>query len=186
MIDLVKLTDYKEAFGFFARQLAYPDKLSMQELTMDGAFAPSIQPLIQAYKEKMQERSMDEIEEKYVETFDFQKSSTLYMTFAKYEDSKERGNMLTALKAMYEMYGLEVTDTELPDYLPMMCEFLYAAEWVDNEHAEASMQTMLAIIEDGSFKLLKSLEKADSPYFYLVKALRETFKLCLRKEAAEV
>lgn len=182
MIDLVKLTEYKEAFGFFARQLAYPDKQAFSEMTMDGALAPSIDSLIDTYREEMQKLSMDEIEELYVQTFDFQKASTLYMTFAKYEDSKERGNMLTALKAIYEMFGLNISDTELPDYLPLMCEFLYAAEWPDNEHAEASINTLVNIVEDGSYGLMKSLEKFNSPYFYLVKALRETFKLCLRKE----
>nr|WP_247681565.1 nitrate reductase molybdenum cofactor assembly chaperone [Paenibacillus sp. Marseille-P2973] len=182
VIDLVKLTEYKEAFGFFARQLAYPDKQAFSEMTMDGALAPSIDSLIDTYREEMQKLSMDEIEELYVQTFDFQKASTLYMTFAKYEDSKERGNMLTALKAIYEMFGLNISDTELPDYLPLMCEFLYAAEWPDNEHAEASINTLVNIVEDGSYGLMKSLEKYNSPYFYLVKALRETFKLCLRKE----
>ncbi len=182
VIDLAKLNDHKEAFGFFARQLAYPDKLTFTEMTMDGAFAPSVDPLIETYRGNMQQLSMDEIEELYVQTFDFQKASTLYMTFAKYEDSKERGNMLTALKAIYEMFGLDITESELPDYLPLMCEFLYAAEWPDNEHAEASINTLVSIVEDGSYPLMKSLEKYNSPYYYLVKALRETFKLCLRKE----
>ncbi len=182
VIDLLKLTQYKEAFGFFARQLAYPDKQAFSEMTMDGALAPSIDSLIETYREEMQKLSMDEIEELYVQTFDFQKASTLYMTFAKYEDTKERGNMLTALKAIYEMFGLNISDTELPDYLPLMCEFLYAAEWPDNEHAEASINTLVNIVEDGSYGLMKALEKYKSPYFYLVKALRETFKLCLRKE----
>lgn len=185
MIDLVKLNEFKEAFGFFARQFAYPDKLTMQQLLMDGAIAPSIDPLITAYRAKMQEFSMDEIEELYVQTFDFQKSTTLYMTYTKYEDTKERGNMLTALKAMYEMFGLEVADNELPDYLPLMCEFLYAAEWLGNKHTETSIRTLLTIMEDGTYQLMKSLEKVDSPYFHLVKALRETFKLCVSKEVSQ-
>ncbi|MEF2965801.1 nitrate reductase molybdenum cofactor assembly chaperone [Paenibacillus sp. M1] len=183
MIDLVKLNGVKEAFGFFARQLAYPDKLSLSQMTMDGAIAPSIASFIDTYRDKMQQLSMDEIEELYVDTFDFQKSSTLYMTYFKYEDNKERGNMLSTLKAIYDMYGLEIADNELPDYLPLMCEFIYAANLQDDEWSNASINTLLSILEDGTYHLMKALEKCDSPYFYLVKALRETFKLCLRKEA---
>ncbi|WP_334074443.1 nitrate reductase molybdenum cofactor assembly chaperone [Paenibacillus sp. A14] len=185
MIDLVKLNDYKEAFGYFARQLAYPEKQSMQNLTMDGDVPPAIAQLLKTYREKMEQLSMEEIEERYVQTFDFQKTTTLYMTFYKYEDSRERGNMMTALKAIYEMFGLEIADSELPDYLPLMCEFLYAAEWGGHEKAELGVNTLLSVLEDGTYSLMNALEKSESPYFYLVKALRETFKCCLRKEALE-
>lgn len=185
MIDLVKLNDYKEAFGFFARQLAYPEKRSMQNLTMDGDVPPPVAELLNAYREQMELLSMEEIEERYVQTFDFQRSTTLYMTYFKFEDSRERGNMLSALKAIYETFGLEMADSELPDYLPLMCEFLYAAEWVGQEKAELGVSTLLSVLEDGTYSLMNALEKIESPYFYLVKALRETFKCCLRKEALE-
>ncbi|MDU5949135.1 MAG: nitrate reductase, partial [Paenibacillus macerans] len=59
---------------------------------------------------------------------------------------------------------------------------LYAAQWLNQEQAETAMQTLLTVLEDGTYKLMKSLEKQDSPYFYLIKGLRETFKLCLRQE----
>ncbi|GIP10713.1 nitrate reductase molybdenum cofactor assembly chaperone [Paenibacillus macerans] len=184
MIDLVKLHEYKEMFGFFAGQLAYPDKAAFRELREAEELncPPAVREPIAAYRERMLLLSMDDIEEQYVQTFDFEKSSTLYMTYFKYEDSRERGQMLTALKGVYELYGLEMEGRELPDYLPVMCEFLYAAQWLNQEQAETAMQTLLAVLEDGTYKLMKSLEKQDSPYFYLIKGLRETFKLCLRQE----
>jgi nitrate reductase delta subunit len=106
------------------------------------------------------------------------------MTYFKFEDAKERGQMLVKLKVLYEMYGLEMPDGELPDYLPLMCEFLYAAEWVQDAKTTENFRMPIAILEDGTYHLLKALEKMESPYFHLVKGLRETLKACVEQEAA--
>ncbi len=182
VIDLAKLYEHKQLFGMVARQLAYPDKRTFQPGLQGEGLIPEIAALFGSYWNKMQQLSLDEIEERYVQTFDFQKSTTLYMTHAKFEDSRERGAMLATLKSIYEMYGLEIADNELADYLPLMCEFLYAADWRQHPHAEESFQTLFAVLEDGTYELLKALERIQSPYYDLVKALRQTFKLCLRQE----
>jgi nitrate reductase delta subunit len=182
VIDLDKLYDHKHTFGICAKQLAYPDKLTFAAMQLDDEINPTIGKLLQSFWDQMQLLSLDEIEELYVQTFDFQKSTTLYMTHAKFEDSRERGQMLANLKAIYEMYGLEISDGELSDYLPLICEFLYAADWRKHEHAEESMGLLTAVLEDGTYELLKALQKMDSPYYGSVKALRETLKLCLRQE----
>ena len=182
VIDLNKLVEHKSSFGFFAQQLAYPDKQTFSNMELEGEFPASVSELIQYYWENMQQLSLDEIQEQYVQTFDFQKHSTLYMTYVKFEDAKERGQMLERLKASYELYGMEIADGELPDYLPLMCEFLYAANWNADEEQGEWFQTMLAVMEDGSYALHQALQKQESPYAYLIKAFRETFKLCLAQE----
>lgn len=182
VIDLLKLSQYKSSFGFFAQQLAYPNEQTLQTTEWEGPAAPSVLTKIEKYIESVQHLGIDELEELYVQTFDFQKKSTLHMTYAKFEDGKERGQMLAKLKATYEMFGLEISAGELSDFLPLMCEFLYAADWEDHPRAEESFQTLLGVLEDGTYTLLKSLEKYNSPYYDLVHALREIFKLCLQKE----
>ncbi|MDU4697482.1 MAG: nitrate reductase molybdenum cofactor assembly chaperone [Paenibacillus sp.] len=184
MIDLVKLDEHRELFGFFAGQLVYPDKETFGLIRESGedVLPPAIMTPVTRYREQMLALSMEEIEELYVDTFDFEKSSTLYMTYSKYEDSKDRGQLLTSLKAVYEMFGLEMEDRELPDFLPLMLEFLYAADWLNHPHGETGMLTVITILEDGTFQLMKSLESKGNPYYELVKALRETFKLCLSQE----
>lgn len=184
MIDLVKLDENRELFGFFAGQLAYPDKETFASIRESGeeAWPPAVMDPVAKYRERMLALSMEEIEELYVDTFDFEKSSTLYMTYFKYEESKERGQLLTSLKAVYEMFGLEMVDRELPDFLPLMLEFLYVADWLGHPHGEAGINTVIAILEDGSYQLMKSLEQKENPYFNLIKGLRETFKRCLSQE----
>lgn len=184
VIDQVKLDAHRELFGFFAGQLVYPDKETFASIQEGGeeAFPASVMEPVSKYREQMLARSMEEIEELYVDTFDFEKSSTLYMTYFKYEDSKDRGQLLTSLKLVYEMFGMEMVDRELPDFLPLMLEFLYAADWLHHPHGLMAMQTVISILEDGTYQLMKSLESKGNPYYPLIKALRETFKLCLSQE----
>ncbi|MFS0783724.1 nitrate reductase molybdenum cofactor assembly chaperone [Bacillus sp. 1P06AnD] len=181
MINLEKLTHCKPAFGFFAQTLTYPEKRDFQPDLFNGAFDPSSPGYesAKAYWEQIHGFSMEKIEEAYVETFDFDKHSTLYMTFPKFGDTKERGQMLARLKVMYEMFGLQMPEEELSDYLPLMCEFIYAAEWEDDSHAEESFRMFIAVLEDGTFHLLNALKENESPYYHLVKSLRDTVKSCI-------
>ncbi|MDR0267405.1 nitrate reductase molybdenum cofactor assembly chaperone [Paenibacillus sp.] len=186
MINLEKLHDYKDVFGFFARQLTYPEKLDFHPSAFEGALSSShpAYESMKTYWNAMHEYSMEQIEEMYVQTFDFQKKSTLYMTYYKFEEGRERGQMLARLKETYQMFGLEITSSELSDYLPLMCEFLYAADWQGHEkEAAESLDLMVAVMEDGTYHLLKALEKFRSPYFYLIQGLRNTFKTCIIQEA---
>lgn len=89
--------------------------------------------------------------------------------------------MLARLKVLYEMFGLEMPSSELSDFLPLMCEFIYAAEWRGDDRAEESMNLVLMVIEDGTYNLLQSLEAIGSPYYNLVLAIRETCKACLKE-----
>lgn len=184
MIDVAKLYTFKQSFGFFGRQLMYPEKLDFQPHILEDSFT-EIHPAYgdaHTYWSRMQELSMDDIQELYTETFDFQKDCALYMTYFKFEDAKERGQMLLRLKILYEMFGLEMPEGELPDYLPLMCEFLYAAEWMQDPHAPENFRLLFAIFEDGTYHLLAALEKLSSPYFHLVKGLRQTLRACVKQE----
>ncbi|WP_042349272.1 nitrate reductase molybdenum cofactor assembly chaperone [Bacillus massiliigorillae] len=184
MISLQKLYEHKHAFGFFAQQLSYPEKLHFHPMVFEESFDSSEPGYedIKKYWNLIQEYSLEEIEEMYVKTFDFDKKSTLYMTYFKFNDTKERGQMLAKLKVMYEMFGLDMAKEELSDYLPLMCEFLFAAEWSGDQRAQESFDMMLAVLEDGTYHLLQSLKDSDTPYFYLINALRETFKACIEQE----
>lgn len=184
VIDLGRLYDYKETLGFFAQQLSYPEDTTYFQQA-DEHFSsdnPAYRHVL-AYLEGIKNYSLDEIQELYVETFDFNESSTLFMTFFKYKDARERGQMLARLKVLYEMFGLAMPEDELSDYLPLICEFIYGADWHEDPRAKDSFSLLFAVVEDGTYHLLETLEKVNNPYFSLVKALREMFKACLLREA---
>ncbi len=189
VINLEKLNQYKQAFDFFSQHLSYPEELSIfNEEFFEATFASGMPGLssIRSYWDKIGKfDELDKIQEQYIETFDFQKKATLYMTYAKFEDSKERGQMLARLKVLYEMYGLNMDQAELSDYLPLMCEFIFAADWLEDERSLESFSLLFAVIEDGTYHLLQTLEKQNSPYFYLIQGMRELMKSCVLKQEVE-
>ncbi len=181
VIDLDLLYDKKQLFGFFAQQFSYPEKGTFHPNVLEGSVRPSdpSYPFVKEYWDLMQTYSLDEIQEMYTYTLDFQSDATLFMTYVKFGDSKERGQTLARLKVLYEMFGLIMPDSELSDSLPLMCEFIYASEWKGDPRAQQSFSMLLAVLEDGSYHLMKALEKYNSPYYPLVKGMREEFKACI-------
>ena len=59
----------------------------------------------------------------YVETFDLQRRSSLYLTFFAHGDTRKRGQALVALKRLYRAAGLDLDGPELPDHLAVVLEF---------------------------------------------------------------
>jgi len=64
------------------------------------------------------------LQEEYTRTFDLNGTTCLNLTFHEWGDSRERGMALVDLKQLYKAEGYEPLAGELPDYLPMMLEFL--------------------------------------------------------------
>ncbi len=90
--------------------------------------------------------------EHYVQSFDLDKRSGLYLTFYGKGDRRERGMALVRLKQMYRACGLPLEGSELPDYLPVMLEFAAAApagrgELVLREHRPALELVRLSLQE---------------------------------------
>lgn len=187
MINLDEVYKYKKSFGFFSNQLTFPRKIDFHPREFDGTFDPSHPafPYIEQYWKDMHEISLDEIQQVYTQTFDFDRDTNLYMTYFKFEEQKERGQMLAKLKVLYEMFGLKMPDNELSDYLPLMLEFLYAAEWRGDDRAEESLTLLIMVLEDGTYHMIQALERNKSPYFNLIKGLRETFKACVDESMKE-
>lgn len=63
----------------------------------------------------------------YVATFDFTESAALYLTAHELGDSRRRGSALLELRQMLRAAGFEPAVAELPDYLPLLLEFLACA-----------------------------------------------------------
>lgn len=63
------------------------------------------------------------IQREYVDTFDFAKSATLYLSFHAYGDRRQRGMAMLHLKQAYRDAGFALADGALPDHLPAVLEF---------------------------------------------------------------
>lgn len=105
-----------------------------------------------------------EVQQRYVETFDLQRRSSLYLTFYTEGDTRKRGQALLRLKHVYRAAGLEMEGPELPDFLPLMLEFAAIAP--------DGVGTRLLREHRAGLELLRlHLTEIQSPYRFLVEAV---------------
>lgn len=100
----------------------------------------------------------------YVETFDLDKRSGLYLTFYDQGDKRDRGAALLRLKRLYRAAGLPLEGSELPDYLPVVLEFAAAAP---PGHGEIVLREHRAALE----LVRSSLEQRGTPYAHVMAAV---------------
>jgi nitrate reductase delta subunit len=73
------------------------------------------------------ELSQDDLlaaEERYVDLFDRGRALSLHLFEHLHGESRDRGEAMVELKQIYERAGFELSARELPDYLPVMLEYL--------------------------------------------------------------
>ena len=63
-------------------------------------------------------------EERYVALFDRTRAASLHLFEHLYGDSRDRGDAMVELKRVYERAGFQLSTIELPDYLPVLLEYL--------------------------------------------------------------
>jgi nitrate reductase molybdenum cofactor assembly chaperone NarJ/NarW len=121
----------------------------------------------------------EELRRAYVETFDFARRNSLYLTYHVHGDRRQRGVALLRLKQRYGAAGLDLLDGELPDYLPVMLEF--AALAPDDVGLAA-----LADSRDAIELIRAALHEAGSPYALLLDAVASLLPGLTGAQAARV
>jgi nitrate reductase molybdenum cofactor assembly chaperone NarJ/NarW len=106
--------------------------------------------------------SPDTVARHYVETFDLRRRCALYLTYYRYGDTRKRGMAMLAFKAAYRTAGLEPSDGELPDYLPMVLDFAAL-----HPRGEKLLRSHRADLE----LLLRALRDAESAYAGVIEAV---------------
>ena len=95
------------------------------------------------------------LQQRYVETFDLQKRSSLYLTFFTHGDTRKRGQELLRLKRLYRAAGFVLEEGgELPDFLPLILEFASHdpehGGWILREHQAGLELLHIHLRESGS------------------------------------
>jgi nitrate reductase delta subunit len=65
-----------------------------------------------------------DLQERYLLLFDRTRSLSLHLFEHVHGESRDRGQAMIDLKAQYEAAGLEISASELPDFLPLFLEYL--------------------------------------------------------------
>jgi nitrate reductase delta subunit len=156
--------------------LEYPDadlRAALPEIQAAVAGADDIGPeersVLAAFLDKLTARVTSEplvLEEDYVRTFDMVPEHSLHLTHHLIGEDKNRGPALIDLGEYYKGYGFELNADakELPDYLPLMLEFI---SMLEGEEAKLFLSRWTKVLR----QLRVNLEDAGSSYADLLKLL---------------
>jgi len=70
------------------------------------------------------ESDLYDLQERYCLLFDRSRTLALHLFEHVHGESRDRGQAMVDLKAMYEQAGLTIAANELPDYVPLLLEYL--------------------------------------------------------------
>lgn len=119
-------------------------------------------------------------QEDYVSTFDRMRSLSLNLYEHLHGDSRDRGQAMVDLQSVYNRHGYAMSQPELPDFLPLLCEFL---SLIPESGARGILGDAATIIE----ALRLGLEKRQSPYVVVMASLGELAgKKINRQELEEI
>lgn len=116
-------------FKIVSLLLQYPDEALLAVLPELEAAAVQLPPSrertgIEAFLAEVKTRSALDLQERYTAAFDLNPATTLNMTYHVLGDSDKRAALLARLQQAYTAAGYEKTTAELPDFLPLVLEFL--------------------------------------------------------------
>lgn len=110
--------------------------------------------------------SLTEFQAKYVDDFDMTAGNSLYLTYHLFdEQDRDRGPALIELSELYKSTGFEIHDGELPDYLPLILEYVSTMD--DTQSA----RTFLKQTTQAMDIIASNLEKNASPYAPLLRVV---------------
>ena len=118
-------------FKAFSALLSYPSegmRQALPEIADIVRTAPLLDPPrrddLLALIDELGDGDLLAAEERYVDLFDRGRALSLHLFEHLHGESRDRGEAMVELKQLYEKAGFELTARELPDYLPVVLEYL--------------------------------------------------------------
>src|SRR5271166_567711 len=158
-------------FRAFSALLSYPSE-EMRRALPEIADVIGAAPLVAAGERRelldlIDELRRDELlaaEERYVDLFDRGRALSLHLFEHLHGESRDRGEAMVELKQIYEQAGFDLSTRELPDYLPVVLEYLSCRDL-------AEARTMLADCAHILTTIGRSLIARRSRYAAVLQAL---------------
>lgn len=100
----------------------------------------------------------------YIDTFDRGSAASLNLFEHVHGDSRDRGQAMVDLLALYQDKNLALSVSDLPDHLPVFLEFLSV---LDEKEAKQQLQEIRHLVET----IGATLTRRDSPYAAVFEAL---------------
>lgn len=155
---LARLLDYPEAELIAA--LGGLSAALETDAALPAAERQGLAPLLSA----LARGDLLDLQAEYVGLFDRVRSLSLNLFEHFHGDSRDRGQAMAELVALYRRHGLDVTAREMPDHLPLVLEFL-------SLRPPAEARALLAETAPILAQLAHRLERRGSPYAGIFRAL---------------
>lgn len=111
--------------------LAYPEEPMIEALPelqsligADASLPPKQKSDLQQLVSDLSDRDLLLCQENYVDLFDRSRATSLHLFEHVHGESRDRGMAMIDLQTMYGSAGLALNPGELPDYLPVVLEYL--------------------------------------------------------------
>ena len=173
MALLSNITGASRSLRVLARLLSYPDAQlrgdladMRQALRSESAIAPVRMMELEQLMFSLEQRNPLDLEADYVELFDRGHATSLHLFEHVHGDSRDRGPAMIDLTQTYEKAGLFLASGELPDYLPVVLEFVSTQP---NKEARAFLSEMAHIFN----AIFSALQSRETPYAAVLGALLE-------------
>lgn len=135
-------------------------------LADEGIVSASGRAAIDALLHEIASTDIYELQERYFALFDRSRTLSLHLFEHVHGESRDRGQAMADLIALYGSHGLEMTAGELPDFLPLFLEFLSLLP-------DADARTLLAEPAGILRALTDRLAKRNTAYVTVMAALAE-------------
>ena len=125
--------DSKVVLVTMSRILNYPDsnflneRSSIEEFVSEHLSSAKKRNEVLASIKPLYEMTLKDLQELYVETFDYKEKANLYLTAHELGDSRKRGAALIKLQKLICESGYDYEGKDLADYIPMLLELLAIA-----------------------------------------------------------
>lgn len=118
-----------EALRLLSILLCYPtddwlNALPEFERTAARLFDDNFRETIGRFLRHLALQPLSDLQTAYTASFDLDPSATLNLSWHRYGDSEKRAAMLSQLQQLYHQSGWDRVTSDLPDYLPLLLEFL--------------------------------------------------------------
>lgn len=167
------ITGASRSLRVLARLLSYPDAAlrgdladMRQALVAESAMTTPRLAELDALISAMERGNALELEADYVEVFDRGRATSLHLFEHVHGDSRDRGPAMIDLAQTYEKAGLFLGPDEMPDYLPVVLEFVSTQP---PKEARAFLSEMAHIFN----AIFNALQQRNSPYASVLGALLE-------------
>lgn len=140
------------------------------ELDHPRRFSAGDRQAVAEFIDRLREAELAKAQAEYVQTFDLTPEHSLHLTHHLFGEEKGRGPALIDLSEYYRSYGLQHAEQELPDFLPLILEFLSGLTADEATVFLGDAAKVLTV-------LAANLEAAGSPYAPLIRVIENQGRL---------